>query len=218
MATRESSAETEGTIRFAYALTAPEGPVADPVLLDTLQAWRAVLRRLGLVGQAHGRYDGFAFGNLSVRDPGRPAEILITASQTSGAEGLEDADLVRITHCNPERFWLEAQGHQPPSSESVTHAMVYRARPDVNWVFHAHSPDIWHRAEVLGLPCTSAEVPYGSPAMAEAVTGVLSGQPDRPMAFATLGHEDGVFACAASAADAGSMLVRLLADALRWNP
>ena len=218
MADSESAQHSEGTIRFAYALSDPAGPVADPMLLDTLQAWRTVLRRLGLLGQERGRYGGFAFGNLSARDPDRPEQIIITASQTSGNSGLEDADLVRLTHCNPERFWVEAEGHQPPSSESVTHAMVYRADRAVNWVFHVHSPDIWRRAEALALPSTSADVAYGSPAMADAVAAVLARHPERPMGFVTLGHEDGVFACGASAADAGTTLVRLLAGALCWNP
>lgn len=211
----ESSADpAEGSIRFAYSLQPPQGPVAPPHVLERLRGWRVVLKRLGLVGQEAGRYRGLGFGNLSARHPERPGEFFVTASQTGGVPDLEDADLVRISHCNPARFWVDAVGHQPPSSESLTHAMIYRADPDVAWVFHAHSPEIWERAEALSLPTTPDDVPYGSPAMAHAVADLLAARDARPLAFVTLGHRDGVFACGPTAREAGATLVDLLAQAV----
>ena len=209
-----SSSETEGTIRFAYSLEAPAGAVADAATLSCLRGWREVLKRLGLLGQDPARYGGLGFGNLSARDRTRPDEMIITASQTSGAEALEDDDLVRIVRSNPARFWVDAVGRQPPSSETLTHAMIYQADAAVHWVFHAHSPDIWRRAAALGLPATPAQVAYGSAEMVQAVAELIARQEPGPLAFVTLGHEDGVFACGASADDAGSALVGLLARVL----
>jgi L-ribulose-5-phosphate 4-epimerase len=204
----------EGTIQFAYSLNAPADAVADPHTVDTLRGWRTVLRRLGLLGQDPARYDGLGFGNLSARDADCPDEFVVTASQTSGAEILDDDGLVRIIHSDLERFWVDALGRQPPSSETLTHAMIYQADTSVNWVFHAHSPEIWRQTRALGLPATPEHVAYGSTAMVRAVADLLGRHSTRPLAFTTLGHQDGVFACGASAAQAGTTLAALLARVL----
>ncbi len=207
-------AETEGTIRFAYALEPPTGPVADARLVAVLAGWRAVLKRLDLIGQSADRYDGLGFGNVSGRDPVLPDEFVITASQTAGAADLNDRDLVRITHSNPARFWVDACGYQPPSSETLTHAVIYQTDATVAWVFHVHSPEIWQRSEALALPATGEDVPYGSAAMVQAVERLLTQHVERPLVFVTLGHQDGVFACGASAEAAGAALVGALAGSL----
>jgi len=206
--------DTEGTIHFAYALEPPEGPVAPAGVLQALRGWRSVLRRLELLGQTAERYAGLGFGNLSARDPADPERFIVTASQTSGAPELEDGDLVRVLHSNLERFWVDALGHQPPSSETLTHAMIYQADPDIAWVFHGHSPDIWQRADELDLPATGTDVPYGSPEMVRAVAALLQRHRERPCVFVTLGHRDGVFACGSSADAAGGALVAALSRAL----
>jgi hypothetical protein len=206
--------DTEGSIRFAYALETPIGPVTDADTVTAICGWRGVLKRLGLIGQDANRYGGLGFGNLSSRDVDRPEELVVTASQSAAAPALTDEQLVRIVHSNPGRFWVDAVGHQPPSSETLTHAMIYRADAAITWVFHAHSPEIWQRHDALGLPATAENVPYGSPAMVEAVAGLLAEHHQRPIVFVTLGHQDGVFACGPSADATGGALVSLLARAL----
>ncbi len=209
---REDSAE--GTIRFAYGLEPPDGPVAPAPVLQALRGWRSVLRRLGLVGQTPDRYGGLGFGNLSARHPDDPDQFVITASQTAGVPELEEGDLVRILHSSTSRFWVDALGHQPPSSETLTHAMIYQADPAIGWVLHGHSPDIWQRADELGLPVTPESVAYGSVDMVSAVASLLEARTERPLVFVTLGHEDGVFACGRTAAEAGGALAAALARAL----
>jgi L-ribulose-5-phosphate 4-epimerase len=209
-----ASGEAEGTILFAYALEEPTGPVAGEAMLQPLAAWRTILQRLDLIGQDPARYDGLGYGNLSMRDPARPTEFVITASQTSGATTLTDDGLVRIARSDLARFWVDAIGRQPPSSETMTHAIIYHADPRMNWVFHAHSPAIWRNAAALRLALTPAHVAYGTSAMAGAVAALLEQHPEGPLAFATLGHEDGVFTCGASAEQAGGLMVALLARVL----
>lgn len=206
--------DTEGTIQFAYALEHPAGPVAEPDVVRSLAGWRAVFRRLDLLGQHRDRYQGFGYGNLSSRDGSRPDEFVITASQTAGAPDFDDSSLVRITHSNVARFWVDAVGQQPPSSETLTHAIVYQADRSIGWVFHVHCPEIWQRHADLGLPATPEHAPCGSAAMADAVEVLLARHHVRPVVFVTLGHEDGVFACGTDAAATGNALVALLARAL----
>ena len=206
--------ETEGVIQFEYELEPAMGSPVGARALQTLLAWRTVLRRLELLGRTPGRYGGLGYGNLSVRDPERPREFVITASQTGGIRDLDETGLCRIRDYDLARFRVAAAGMRPPSSESLSHAMIYDADPGAGWVFHVHSPEIWRRATPLELPATGADVAYGSPAMAHAVEKVLATNDDRPLAFVTLGHEDGVFACGGTARETGTSLVGLLARSI----
>jgi hypothetical protein len=208
--------EQEGTIQFAYELQPAEAPPLAAEAFAELSAWRSILHDLDLLGQHPGRYGGFAYGNLSVREPAQGSaslEFIITASQTSGETSLISEHLVRITHCNLERFWVDAQGSEPPSSESLTHAMVYAADAKLKCVFHVHSPVLWRHRATLGLPETPADVPYGSPGMISAVSELMQQYPSRPLTFATAGHEDGIFACGHNLRDCGGLLVSYLAKA-----
>ena len=206
--------KSEGVIQFAYNLQPPDEDSCASEQVAQINAWRTIHRRLGLIGQDPQRYSGLGFGNLSARDPAQPSQFFISASQTGGLDELTEQDLVCITHCNLERFWVEARGTLPPSSETTTHAMIYASDPRICWVMHAHSPEIWHKAEQLGLPTTAPEVGYGSADMVNAVALLLAEHVSRPLVFATLGHEDGVFACGSNARDAGGLLVSYLARAL----
>ena len=207
-------AEPEGTIRFAYDLRSEDESILEEPLFGQLCAWRTILKNLNLVGQDPDRYAGLGFGNLSVRDPERAEEFVITASQTGGVRQLQQRHMTRISNCNLNRFWVDARGIQPPSSETMTHAMIYAADPRIHWVFHCHSPDIFSRVEELALPCTEAEVTYGSPEMVTAVAELLSNFHSRPLVFATRGHIDGIFALGPTARDTGGLTVSYLAKAL----
>lgn len=208
----------EGAIRFAYDLKEPAAQVAGDDVLLQIRAWREIFMRLGGVGQTPDRYQGLGFGNLSARDPDQPEEFVITASQTGGVRHLTDEDLTRVVGCNLDRFWVDAEGSQPPSSETLTHAMIYAADPRIEWVFHCHCPELWQAAVALALPTTARDVDYGSPEMVVAVAELLAGHHSRPLVFATLGHEDGIFACGSTARDTGGLLVSYLARSLQVAP
>ncbi len=208
-------ATAEGTIQFAYDLATPaEDAVLDADVYRGIGAWRSLLQRTNLIGQHPERYDGFGYGNLSGRSPQTHEGFVITASQTSGKKRYRPRDLVQITGFNLQRFWVDAEGHAPPSSETLTHAMIYAADAHINWVFHVHCPEIWRHAEALNLPTTAADVGYGSLEMVSAVAELLSANRSRPLAFATLGHEDGIFSCGPTPRDAGGLLLAYLAKAL----
>ena len=172
------------------------------------------MKQLNLIGRDPRRYDGFAYGNASVRDIAAPNRFFITASQTGGAPRLIAEHVVRVDAWDAQRFEVEATGSRAPSSESISHGMVYAADASIVWIMHVHSPSIWRAAARLDLPVTAQDVPYGSPAMAQAVAELTRCHVARPLVFATLGHEDGVFACGGSADDTGAALVRVLTSAL----
>jgi hypothetical protein len=210
------SQPTEGAIRFAFELAPARAADTLPTAqFGRLAAWRELLRRLQLLGRDARRYDGYHYGNLSVRDPACAARFFITASQTSGHRRLPARQLVRIDTWDVQRFALTATGAAAPSSESISHGMLYAADPTIGWVMHVHSDVIWRHAAALHLPCIDGDVAYGSAAMAQAIAELLTGCRERPLLFATLGHTDGVFAAGADADATGVALVRLLARALQ---
>jgi hypothetical protein len=206
---------TEGTIQFHFDL-APATRADEPSAGQFAQfvAWRRILKRLKLIGRDARRYDGYGYGNMSVRDPEQPGRFFVSASQTSGAASITPHDIVRIDRWDARRFEVAATGHAPPSSESITHGMLYAADPAIQWIMHAHSHEIWCIADALDLPATAANVQYGSPGMAAAVAELMQRRPERPLVFVTLGHTDGVFACGSDATATGNAMVNTLALAL----
>jgi hypothetical protein len=205
---------SEGAIRFSFELKRGGSDDAIPAnVFRRLAAWRDILRRLKLLGRDPQRYDGYHYGNISVRDPSSGQRFFVTASQTSGRARLTVRHIVRIDTCDAARFALTATGTASPSSESISHAMLYAADPNIGWVMHGHSPTIWQHAAALGLGRTPAHVEYGSPAMACAVGELLTARRERPLVFATLGHTDGVFAAGADADATGLALVEALVHA-----
>ena len=213
--------ETEGVVQFGYSLEPGPGAPLHPDLL----AWRELLMRQDLIGQDSERYDGYSFGNLSARlaptnlgakstSKSATGLFIVSASQAAHRDHDDPSTWTTIDAVNLERFWLEARGELPPSSESMTHAMIYAAEPNAQFVFHAHSPEIWNNADELLLPSTPADVPYGSPAMSQAVIDLLAANMSRPLVFTTRGHTDGVFALGPTARDTGGLLTSYLARAL----
>jgi hypothetical protein len=207
-------AATEGTIHFAYNLTPQATPLPE---FSELAAWRDILFRLDLIGQHPDKYEGFAFGNLSAKSADQAEDddaFVITASQTSGALHLDAGHLVTIREANLSRFWVEAEGVEPPSSETLTHAMIYQADIRARSVLHIHNAEIWHHRAELNLPETPESVSYGTQAMVSAVAELLDQHQSRPLVFATAGHKDGIFVLGTHLRDCGGLLVSYYAKAL----
>lgn len=77
-----------------------------------------------------------AFGHISVRHPEAPELFLLPSACAPSRVSLDDII----------EFTLEGRPAQPTQaklfSESIIHAAIYRARPDVMAVCHHHSPSI----------------------------------------------------------------------------
>ena len=95
--------------------------------------------------------------------------------------------------CHPEQGRLIAEGPVKPSSEALTHGLLYALRPSIGYVVHVHSSEIWRAAGKLGLPGTDPSAAYGTPAMTEEVRRLLKGPLSGDTGvFVMLGHDDGV--------------------------
>ena len=167
-----------------------------------LNAYRRKLRELRLIGVES---SGVGFGNLSVRD-GATKSFYITGSATAGIPELRLADCAKVVAYDFERNWVRYEGSTVPSSESMTHAAIYKSDAKIGAVIHCHDSGLW--AVILNqVPTTSKTVRYGTPEMAYEIMhlfGVTDVHSRRILAMA--GHEGGIVTFGRDLAEAFAVL------------
>ena len=207
--------EQEGVIKFALEFTPAAPPGRDSI--SELEKWRDILREHGLIGQDPVRYEGLGYGNVSKRtgSPGEPRghrSFIISGTQTGGLAHLQNSHYALVTACDTDNNRIVAEGPVRPSSEALTHGILYDLDEEIRYVFHVHSREIWGSASELGIPLTSPAAAYGTPAMAREVQRLFkeTDLADRGI-FAMGGHEDGVVAFGHTADATGRLLLEALA-------
>lgn len=205
--------DQEGVIK--YHLDHQHLALAADIDISEINAWRSIFYRLGLIGQVPEKYAGLGFGNISRRLVPDDQEFLISGTQTGKLSSLCKQHFALIKTASPQRNAIRSIGLSQPSSEALTHASVYQQNQAIGAVIHVHCPEIWHQTTRLGLAFTSAQVPYGTPEMANAVCRLFdSGRLQTRGLFSMLGHEDGIVAFGASLLDAAELLIEQFANAL----
>lgn len=201
----------EGVVQFSLTFL-PADPLPE-AMIRSLNAWRQILYRLGLIGQDPRRYGGLGFGNISIRpESGRSSSFIISGTQTGGMGRLFPEHYALVKSFDPATNSVVAEGVVRPSSESLTHGSLYGLDRTIGAVIHAHSPEIWIQADAIGIPSTPGDVRYGTPEMAEAVCRLFQVTAVGELKiFAMGGHEDGIVAFGGSLEQAGLTLVRYLA-------
>jgi len=104
-----------------------------------------------------------------------------------------------------------ASGPVKPSSESLTHAMIYDLDEAVCAALHVHSPDIWNSTTAKGILITDASIEYGTPEMALEVRRLFTETNVRQSRlFSMGGHEDGIVSFGHNVEQAGQALLQAL--------
>jgi ribulose-5-phosphate 4-epimerase/fuculose-1-phosphate aldolase len=113
---------------FAAHAQAPS-PIAGvpPALIEDLVLGSRILAEFGVVD---------AFGHVSARSPANPQHFLMSRSLAPALVTTED-----IMEFDQDGNAVDARGRQV-FLERFIHAEIYRARPDVMAVVHAHSPGV----------------------------------------------------------------------------
>ena len=181
--------------RVAAEITSFEG-------LAELNAHRRKLLQLGLIGVDP---NGIGFGNLSVRD-GATDNFYVTGSATAGIQELTLADCAKVVACDFERNCVRYEGSALPSSESLTHAAIYKSDATAGAVIHCHDSKLW--AEVLNqAPTTSRAAEYGTPQLAYEIMKLFK-RTDVPKIIAMAGHEAGILTFGKDLEEAFAVLMR----------
>jgi len=139
----------------------------------SVETHRADIVEVGRRMYARG-YTASNDGNISVRIA--PDRLLMTPK--SVCKGFMTPDMMCVTDLNGKKI----SGDRDPSSEALMHLEVYRQRPDVNAVVHAHPP-IATGFAVAGIPLDRAVLAevlttLGSIPLAEYATPSTSELPD----------------------------------------
>ena len=211
------TAAKDGIIKFDLQFSPGDALSADEIA--DVNRYRMIMHALELIGQDPRRYAGYGFGNISVRiapfdTPVHHRRFAITGTQTGSLADLGPEHYAIVEECEPEHNRIVATGPWKPSSESLTHGVVYDLDPEVYCVIHVHSPEIWNAAKRLQLPTTNASVPYGCPEMAAEVVRLYAETdlPERRI-FSMGGHEDGIVAFGPTSDSAARTLLTALRQA-----
>ncbi len=203
----------EGVIKFQLEFTEAEPLPAEQ--WKELNIWRDQMFTVGLIGKDPDRYEGYSYGNVSQRlTPGENA-FIICGSQTGGIPLLNEQHYVTVESSDFNNNHINAHGPIKPSSESLTHGIIYQSDPSINFVLHVHSPDIWQHRHLLCIPCTNADAEYGTHEMVKEVQQLLSNEKVKQgHIFAMDGHEDGIVSFGETGEIAAGTLITLLNKAL----
>jgi len=171
--------------------------------LPPLNFWRDRLYNLGLIGAYP---DGIGFGNLSTRIPGS-AEFIITGTATGKFLTLAPEHYSRVRRCDLAANTVYCEGPVQASSEALTHAAIYEARPTANAVLHVHHLDFWEK-NLNHLPTTSPDVTYGTPEMAAEIKRLFAETDLAARRICVMaGHREGIIAFGDSIDLAGAVLL-----------
>ena len=178
---------------------------------DQLEALRTRLFTLGLIGEK----DGIGYGNLSMRHEGSKS-FFITATQTGRKYTLSREYYTYISDYDFSTFKVISQGTHKPSSEALSHAMIYAIDDRITTVIHIHSLALWKFMKGKNDLATTAE--YGTAEMVEEIAGLYTNlDPMMNNAFVMKGHEEGIITFGRSVEEAESALYAVMQAYLLEN-
>jgi len=158
-----------------------------------IERYRKILNRADLIGAYE---SGLGFGNISLRKnythllKTAAPQFIITGTQTGHLPDLGGEHYTMIVDFDLDAFSVTARGSVAASSETATHAAVYKVSPYIKCVIHIHQYEIWKAMIKENYPSTSKWIPYGTYEMAVAVKGLIGDGGQGCLVMK--GHEEGV--------------------------
>jgi len=177
---------SDGIIKFNYACDNHNYIIPQSVYA-CLNPVRNFLHNKGYIGVYS---NGISYGNISIRS--NNSHFFITASNTGFLKQTLKKHYVKVTKCAPEENLLVYEGSGLPSSESLSHYIIYKESPTINAVIHIHDKLLWHKLKDT-LPTSSPHITYGSLEMVYEIKQLFkSTNLAREKILVMGGHEDGI--------------------------
>ncbi len=166
-----------------------------------LEALRRRLLALGLIGEK----EGIGYGNLSMRYE-ESKSFFITATQTGDRQRLTGDYYTYVSKYDFNTFKVTSQGAHKPSSEALSHAMIYAIDERITVVIHIHSLALWRFMKNQDTLATRAE--YGTAEMVKEIEELYEGlDPIRNNLFVMRGHKEGIMTFGKSVEEAELILL-----------
>jgi len=196
---------SDGVIKYRIEHTAFDARIPYD-LYGELEAVRSRLHHLGLIGVDAA---GIGYGNISLKEAAHQKGFYVTSTQTGHLSQLGTSYYTQVNDYDFSTFTLYSTGEHQPSSEALSHAMIYALDPNIRAVIHIHSRPLWEFMIKRGDLATTAA--YGTRAMTQEIAGLY--EKTSPLAqpmFVMKGHEEGIIAFAQNLKHAETTLLHLL--------
>lgn len=171
--------------------------------LEEIDKWRDKLYKKKLIGAYN---NGIGFGNLSIRTKNN--KFIITGTATGILPSLNNKHYTEVTKFDIDKNTLTCKGPLKASSESLSHAAIYKSNRDINAIIHIHNLVLWKK--MLGdLPTTSKQAAYGSPELAREIIRLLENPEMRSKKIIVMaGHKEGIISFGKNLDEAGSVILK----------
>ena len=198
---------TDGIIKYSIEHQTAATPLFSGY--DELEALRKRLFALGMIGEK----EGIGYGNLSMRHEGSKS-FFVTATQTGNMQSLTREYYTYIYDYEFDTFKVISQGAHKPSSEALSHAMIYAIDERITAVIHIHSLALWRYMKAQDTLATTAA--YGTAEMVEEIRELYNTlDPLTNNAFVMKGHKEGIITFGRSVEEAELILYNIIQAYLR---
>ncbi len=104
---------------------------------------------------------------------------------------------------------MQCRGEIEASSESLSHAAIYAALPEIKSVIHIHNQRLWQKFLHI-LPATSLSAEYGTPKLADEIRRILvQTEKQNQRIFILGGHPDGLISYGRSIFEAYKEIIEI---------
>ena len=196
-----TSNHDEGYIKFIYDWIPASLPEVD---LIELIFWRQKLYDAKLIGSYP---DGIGFGNISTRY--NENQFIISGSATGNLKIVDASHFALVEDFDLKKNWLNCIGNVPASSESLSHAAIYKTLPEVNAIIHIHHKELWDKYLNV-YPTSSKTAEYGTPAMAFSLIDIIKKEKSATEIIVMGGHKEGILIYNSSLNIAGEKAIQLI--------
>ncbi len=177
----------DGVIKFNYTCQDKDFEIK-PRFYKKINHYRMLIKAQGYIGQYN---DGICFGNLSIRR-GKSRHFIITASDTGKILNTLPQHYVEIINCDVINNLCCYKGSALPSSEALSHFILYNFSQEINAVIHIHNKALWEKL-LYKVPTSSPDVEYGTREMVQEIIRLLEYTDlSKEKILVMGGHEDGI--------------------------
>ncbi|MDY6801470.1 MAG: class II aldolase/adducin family protein [Bacteroidota bacterium] len=168
-------------------------------LFHSINLWRQKLYVMELIGAFA---DGVGFGNISIRYHNN--QFIITGSATGNIQKLTQKHYALVKDFDLENNFIHCTGLSKASSESLSHAAIYKSNKRINAVVHIHDQKFWKKY-IHQLPTTNENAAFGTPEIAREISKLTTQEKG---IIIMGGHPEGIISYGKSLDDAGNVLLK----------